>query len=65
MSVEDAAALEMRFAAKTAPTSSSQADSLGRGDEEEEEEATTLKQRQWDDYKDAHPAGWGNRWRQG
>lgn len=60
MSVEDAAALEMRFAAKSTPTTVKD-----EADEEEENDEDIYKKREWDDYKDDHPAGWGNRMRQG
>jgi len=62
VSVEEAAAVEMRFAAKSKPEGSAKA-----SDEEEEEESDEAlrKAREWDEYKDTHPIGWGNRINQG
>jgi hypothetical protein len=61
VSVEEAAAVEMRFAAKSKPEGSAEASD----DEEDESDEALRKAREWDEYKDTHPIGWGNRINQG
>jgi len=62
ITVEESAAIEMRFAAKSSQPAEKEQDS--EEDEQESDEAVR-KAREWDDYKDTHPAGWGNRVNQG
>lgn len=62
VSVEEAAAVEMRFAAKSTPQGA--AKDSDNEDEDESDEALR-KTREWDEYKDTHPSGWGNRINQG
>jgi len=67
MSVEEAGEIEYQLMMRrqAEQKQKQQKKSTKRSDDEEEEDKELKKNRDWDDWKDDNPRGWGNRMNQG